>query len=360
MRDELASTVDGAVAAGMKAPAVPAGTKAPAVPAGTKAPLVIGCGALAVELVELTRRAGLPAMDLTCLPASLHNRPERIPAAVAARIRRARAEGYDRIFVAYADCGTGGMLDRVLEAEGVARLEGAHCYEVYAGRAAFASLADAEPGTFYLTDFLVRNFDRLVVRGLGLDRHPELLPLYFGNYRRLVYLAQTDDAALAACAEAAAQRLGLAFERRLAGLGELAPSIAAFAVSASTPAGPADAPAPGASASAAPAGPAASAPAASAPAASAPAAPSGSTRGAASRRRTHCVRVRRSATREGANHGDFVLPANEIKRAVAALVGFLPGRYGSARSSVPHVELLPARYERSDSTGWVYENDSVG
>jgi hypothetical protein len=195
----------------------------------TRPPLVIGCGALANELVELTRRAGLPAMDLACLPASLHNRPERIPGAVAARIRRARTDGYDRIFIAYADCGTGGMLDRVLEAEDVARLEGAHCYEVYAGRAAFAALAEEEPGTFYLTDFLARNFDRLVVRGLGLDRHPELLPMYFGNYRRLVYLAQTDDVALTARAEAGAARLGLAFERRLVGLGELAPSIAGFA-----------------------------------------------------------------------------------------------------------------------------------
>ena len=169
-------------------------------------------------------------MDLTCLPASLHNRPERIPAAVQARIHRARAEGYDRIFVAYADCGTGGLLDKVLDAEGIARLEGAHCYEVYAGRAAFASLHDAEPGTFYLTDYLVRNFDRLVVRGLGLDRHPELLPVYFGNYRRLVYLAQSEDAALTERAAAAARRLGnLAFERRLAGLGELVPSVAGFA-----------------------------------------------------------------------------------------------------------------------------------
>jgi len=192
-------------------------------------PLVIGCGALARELVELTRRAGLPAMDLTCLPASLHNRPERIPGAVQARIRRARAEGYDRIFVAYADCGTGGLLDRVLDAEGIARLEGAHCYEVYAGRAAFASLSDAEPGTFYLTDYLVRNFERLVVRGLGLDRHPELLSIYFGNYTRLVYLAQSDEAALTDGAVAAAKFLGLAFERRLVGLGELAPSIATFA-----------------------------------------------------------------------------------------------------------------------------------
>lgn len=195
-------------------------------------PLVIGCGALAEELVELTRRAGLPAMDLACLPASLHNRPEQIPSRVAARIRRARAEGYERIFVAYADCGTGGLLDRMLEtdpaAEGVTRLEGAHCYEVYAGRAAFARLHDDEPGTFYLTDYLVRNFERLVVRGLGLDRHPELLPMYFGNYRRLVYLAQTEDEVLTRRAEAAAARLGgLAFERRFVGLGELGPALAA-------------------------------------------------------------------------------------------------------------------------------------
>ena len=180
-------------------------------------------------------------MDLACLPASLHNRPEQIPSRVAARIRRARADGYDRIFIAYADCGTGGLLDRMLETEpaavDVTRLEGAHCYEVYAGRAAFAQLHDDEPGTFYLTDYLARNFDRLVVRGLGLDRHPELLPMYFGNYRRLVYLAQTEDANLTARAEAAAARLGeLAFERRYVGLGELAPSIAAFAASAPSPA----------------------------------------------------------------------------------------------------------------------------
>jgi hypothetical protein len=168
-------------------------------------------------------------MDLACLPASLHNRPEQIPARVAARIRRARADGYEQIFVAYADCGTGGLLDPVLEAEGVARLEGAHCYEVYAGRAAFASLRDEEPGTFYLTDYLVRNFDRLVVRGLGLDRHPELLPMYFGNYRRLVFLAQTEDEGLTARASAAATRLGnLGFERRFVGLGELGPAITAF------------------------------------------------------------------------------------------------------------------------------------
>ncbi len=188
--------------------------------------LVIGCGALARELVALTRDAGLPAIDLSCLPATLHNRPSQIPDGVRERIRRGRAAGYGRVFVAYADCGTGGRLDRVIEEEGVERLEGAHCYEVYAGRAAFAALQDEELGTFYLTDFLARNADRLVIQGLGLDRHPELLPLYFGNYRRLVYLAQTVDPALDRAAERTARRLGLAYERRQVGYGELAGAIA--------------------------------------------------------------------------------------------------------------------------------------
>jgi Protein of unknown function (DUF1638) len=195
--------------------------------------LVIGCGALARELVGLVRDLGLDHVDVTCLPASLHNRPERIPGAVRARIHQARGgdrrPAYAQIFVAYADCGTGGLLDRVLEEEGVERLGGSHCYEVYAGRAAFARLANLEPGTFYLTDFLVRNFTRLVIAGLGLDRYPELLPVYFGNYRRVLYLAQTDDPSLTAAAAQAARRLGLAFERRYVGLGELAPAIARFA-----------------------------------------------------------------------------------------------------------------------------------
>lgn len=198
----------------------------------TSVPLVIGCGALARELVALTRRAGLPAVDLTCLPATLHNRPERIPEAVRARIRKARAAGRDRLFVAYADCGTGGMLDRVLEEEGVARLEGAHCYEIYAGRVAFAAMSENEPGTFYLTDFLARNFERLVIRGLGIDRHPELLPMYFGNYTRVVFLAQTNDPALTTLARRGARHLGLRFERRFTGHGEIGPAIAAVATKA--------------------------------------------------------------------------------------------------------------------------------
>ena len=149
---------------------------------------MIGCGALARELVGLLRRPGFEQIDLTCLPATLHNRPGGIPAAVRRKIRSARSR-YTTIFVAYADCGTGGLLDRVLAEEGVERLTGAHCYDVYAGRAAFAELMDDDPGTFFLTDFLARNFDRLVIRGLGIDRHPELLPVYFGRYHRLIYLA---------------------------------------------------------------------------------------------------------------------------------------------------------------------------
>jgi hypothetical protein len=189
--------------------------------------LVIGCGALARELVSLTRRPGFEHVDLTCLPASLHNRPGGIPAAVQRKIRSARPR-YATIFVAYADCGTGGLLDRVLEDEGVERLAGAHCYEFYAGRAAFAQITDDDPATFFLTDFLARNFERLVIRGLGLDRHPELKATYFGNYHRLVYLAQTDDPALIEAARAAADRLGLTFEQRATGLGELADSIGRF------------------------------------------------------------------------------------------------------------------------------------
>jgi hypothetical protein len=195
--------------------------------------LVVGCGALARELVALTR--DLPNVDITCLPATLHNRPGGIPAAVRDRIRRRRA-GYDRVFVAYADCGTGGLLDPVIAEEGVERLAGAHCYEFYATSPAFERLAAEEPASFYLTDFLARNFDRLVIKGLGLDRHPELRDQYFGNYRRLVYLAQTDDRSLDAIARRAARRLGLRYERRATGYGQLATTIAAVAAGRPAPA----------------------------------------------------------------------------------------------------------------------------
>lgn len=188
--------------------------------------LIVGCGALARELVALTR--DLPGVDITCLPATLHNRPNLIPDAVRARIAK-RAAGYDRVFVAYADCGTGGLLDRALEGTGIERIPGAHCYEFYAGAAAFAELAEEELGTFYLTDFLARNWERLVWEALGLDRHPQLRDLYFGNYRRLVYLAQADDPAIDAAAQRAAVRLGLAYERRFTGLGPFGAVLAPVA-----------------------------------------------------------------------------------------------------------------------------------
>ena len=187
--------------------------------------LVIGCGALARELLALTR--DLPGVKVTCVDARLHMRPERIGDTVAARIRKARREyGPDtRIFVAYADCGTRGALDAVLAEAHVERIEGAHCFEFYAGATTYAELQDAEPGTFYLTDFLARQFETLILAGLGLDVHPELRDAYFGNYTRLIYLAQSDDPALTVKAEAAAVTLGLAFERRQTGFGDLATSI---------------------------------------------------------------------------------------------------------------------------------------
>jgi hypothetical protein len=190
--------------------------------------LLIACGALAKEIVQIIRANGLKHVRIQCLPAELHNRPEKIPEAVRAKIRRARGY-YDRVFVAYADCGTGGRLDQVLEEEGVTRLPGAHCYQFYAGSRVFEVLHDAEPGTFYLTDFLTRHFHRLVIEALGLDRHPELREQYFGNYRRLVYLAQSKDAALEAEARRAAATLGLEFESRLTGFGELESVLVEFA-----------------------------------------------------------------------------------------------------------------------------------
>lgn len=187
--------------------------------------LVIACGALAREIVAIIRANGWDAIEIQCLPAEWHNRPQRIPDGVREKIRAARGK-YEHIFVAYGDCGTGGLLDAVLEEEGVERLDGPHCYQFYAGADAFEALHDAEPGTFYLTDYLARHFETLIVKGLGLDRHPELEPAYFGNYRRLVHLAQTDDEDLEAKARAAAERLGLEFESRFTGYGALEPMLA--------------------------------------------------------------------------------------------------------------------------------------
>lgn len=198
------------------------------VQAGAKRTLILACGALAHEIVALIRAYGWDSFTVQCLPADLHNTPGRIPGAVREKIQQLRSR-YDHVFVAYADCGTGGQLDRVLDEEGVERLPGAHCYEFFAGSQAFHALAEEEVGTFYLTDFLARHFERLVVHGMGLDRHPELLPMLFGHYRRLVYLAQTDSEDLRERARAAAERLGLEYEYRFTGYGELEQTLAGLA-----------------------------------------------------------------------------------------------------------------------------------
>jgi Protein of unknown function (DUF1638) len=182
--------------------------------------LVIACGALAREFLILKRLNGWDHLSITCLPASLHNRPERIPEAVRAKIRQER-DAYERVLCLYGDCGTGGLLDAVLAEEAVERIEGAHCYEFFLGGDDFAALAEEEPATFFLTDYLVRHFDTLMIKGLGLDRFPELLETYFGNYRQVVFLSQVPNDALAAKAERAAERLGLPLIVRPTGLGGL-------------------------------------------------------------------------------------------------------------------------------------------
>jgi Protein of unknown function (DUF1638) len=186
--------------------------------------VLIACGALAREVRAVVERNGLAGVKLACLPAKLHNRPQLIPAAVKRKIARLRPLGAP-IFCAYGDCGTGGELDRVLAEEGVERLPGAHCYAFFAGLEAFDIMHDEEPGTFYLTDFLARHFERLIVEGLGLTRHPELFDDYFRHYRRLVYLAQAPSPALLEQARAAAIFLKLPLEIRETGFGLLEPAL---------------------------------------------------------------------------------------------------------------------------------------
>lgn len=187
-------------------------------PEGRGQVLLIACGALAREILALREANSWEHLDLRCLPAILHNTPDRIVPAVEAAVAEAQGR-YDSIFVVYADCGTGGRLQAVCERLGVGLVEGPHCYSFFEGNAAFT--ARGEMTAFYLTDFLVRQFDAFVWRPLGLDRHPELRDVYFGNYDRLVYQAQTDDPSLTEKAMTCAERLGLAFERRFTGYGDL-------------------------------------------------------------------------------------------------------------------------------------------
>ena len=186
--------------------------------------MIIGCGALAAEITALKKANNWSGVDVKCLDAALHNRPERI----AEQLERAldkRYSDYKKIVIAYADCGTGGGVDRVAKRFGAERLPGAHCYEFFATSEVFRELADAEPGTFYLTDFLARHFERLVIDDMKLDAHPELESMLFGHYRKVVYLAQTDDATLRSAAESAAERLGLPLEIIDTGYGLLASSL---------------------------------------------------------------------------------------------------------------------------------------
>ncbi|PRY21436.1 uncharacterized protein DUF1638 [Aliiruegeria haliotis] len=186
--------------------------------------LIIGCGAIAREILAVKSANGWDHVDLTCLPAIYHNHPEKITPGIEAAVAEHRAT-YERIFVAYADCGTGGMLEQACERLGVEMIAGPHCYSFFEGNAAFAERAKDEITAFYLTDFLVRQFDAFVWRPLGLDRYPELRDTYFAHYTKLVHQAQTDDPGLAKEAKECAERLGLAYERRLTGYGDLTSAL---------------------------------------------------------------------------------------------------------------------------------------
>jgi hypothetical protein len=186
--------------------------------------LVIACGALAHEIVWLQRLNNWNQIELQCLDAELHNRPKLIPQKLRDKIKENLGQ-YQSIFVAYADCGTGGEIDRVLEEENIERLPGAHCYSFYATEERFSELAEQELGTFYLTDFLVEHFDRIMIKGLKLDRHPELRDQYFANYTRVIYLSQRQDAELVNKAKVAAEFLGLGFRHLHTGYGDLDSSL---------------------------------------------------------------------------------------------------------------------------------------
>lgn len=186
--------------------------------------LLIACGALAHEVLALKAANGWTHMDLQCLPAKLHLWPDRIIPAMEAAVAEAR-DAYDTIFVVYADCGTGGQLQAACDRLGIEMVEGPHCYSFFEGNDRFAAGSESEFTAFYLTDFLVRQFDAFVWRPMGLDRHPELRDMYFGNYTKLVYQAQLDDPALDLKAQDCARRLGLEYERRLTGYGDLAMTL---------------------------------------------------------------------------------------------------------------------------------------
>ncbi len=186
--------------------------------------LLVACGALAREILDLKTQNAWDHLDLTCLPAILHNHPEKITDAVRKAVEKHR-DAYSDIFVVYADCGTGGHLQAACDDMGVKMVSGPHCYSFFEGNERFAKQSESEITAFYLTDFLARQFDAFIWKPLGMDRHPELVDMYFGHYTKLVYQAQTDDPALTARAKSYADRLGLEFERRYTGYGDLATTL---------------------------------------------------------------------------------------------------------------------------------------
>jgi hypothetical protein len=187
---------------------------------------VIACGMIAREILAIRGYLGLDHIDLMCLPAIFHHYPDRIAPAVDKAIEQARREGFEHVFVGYADCGTGGELDRICDKHGVSRIAGPHCFSFYTGNDVFERRHDEDMTSFFMTDFLARQFEAFLVKPLGLDRHPELRDMYFGNYQKLIYIAQTDDPELSRKAEEAADFLGLEYERRLTGYGDLIPALA--------------------------------------------------------------------------------------------------------------------------------------
>jgi hypothetical protein len=187
---------------------------------------VIACGMIAREVLAVNRQLGFDHVDLKCLPAEYHHHPQKIAPAMERAILVAREEGFTHIFAGYADCGTGGEVDKVCARYGVERIAGPHCFSFYLGNREFETAGDAYLATFFITDFLARHFDTFLMRPLGLDRHPELRDTYFGNYERALYLAQTDDAELAEKAREGAARLGLRYERVFTGYGDLSAALA--------------------------------------------------------------------------------------------------------------------------------------
>lgn len=188
--------------------------------AGAGEVLLLACGALAREIIDVIQQNKWQAFDVQCLPAKWHNTPQFIVPALREKIRANRND-YKKIFVLYGDCGTGGQLDAMLDEEGVERIQGPHCYAFYSGNEKFAARGDEDMRSFFLTDYLARHFDKLMWQGLGLDKHPELRDDYFQHYEKVVYLAQTRDQDMEIKAQAAATKLGLAYEYRYTGYGEL-------------------------------------------------------------------------------------------------------------------------------------------